>query len=259
MPLTWFGGCASLSIDPSNVPIELGADAFRTVVQTAAAEWSAADCGSGSGPSFRFVPYPDCPHGAEWLASGPNSNTVSFRTRWGDDAYHVAGAIAITITTFHASTGELRDADTELNLRAQGNADGFDFTTGVPSPSATIVYLPAVLTHELGHAQGLAHSTVPSAIMWFQAAVGTEQSALDNDDIMGICNVYPSMRATSCDPRPVGGFTCGSPGCGCRIRELPTGPGALEWVVLSGSILAIRLLRTRRSNRDNGANPTEPR
>ena len=242
-PLSWTGGCASLSVDPRNLPSTITLDVFRQTVQTAANAWAVADCG-GAPPSFHFVPFADCPHGAEWNASGANANTVSFRTHWGDDAFHAAGAIAVTITTFNPNTGELRDSDTELNLASPTNPDGFAFTTDAPSPTAAD--LPTVLTHELGHAQGLAHSPIDTAVMWFRAGLGEQRRTLQRDDIDGICAIYPSGRAATCDPTPHGGFECAPPGCSCGVpgaSPKSRGVGAL-------ALLSLLLMGRRRPRFD---------
>jgi MYXO-CTERM domain-containing protein len=213
-PLAWPGACASLSLDPRNVPQDIGLDGFRSVVTDAMNRWSSVDCGTGAHPTFHFVAYPDCPHGAEWNPHDANANVITFRTSWNDDAYHVPGAIAVTITTFNSMTGEIRDSDTELNLHTSDNPDGFDFTTGEPRPDAAD--LPTVITHELGHAQGLAHSQMTTAVMWFRAGLGEQRRELTPDDIDGICTIYPSTRSAACDPNPRGGFTCAT-GCGCSV------------------------------------------
>ena len=59
---------------------------------------------------------------------GQNSNTIAFRPRWNDDAIHRPGAIAITIATFDSFTGEIFDADMEMNDFE------FDFSTNPHQP-----------------------------------------------------------------------------------------------------------------------------
>jgi hypothetical protein len=242
IPLAWPGGCASLSIDPGVLPPGLTRDAFRAEVTAAAGRWAAADCGGGAAPSFHLVDYPDCPHGAEYNRTGRNANTVSFRTRWGDDAFHPPDAIAVTITSFVADTGAIRDADTEINLRSDANPSGFLFSTGAPDPESAD--LPTILTHELGHAHGLAHSDVTSAVMWFSAGRGEQRRALDADDVAGVCAIYPPGRGAPCDPEPRGGFEC-APGCHCHAALASrTGAGATP-AILALALAAIKRRRPR--------------
>jgi hypothetical protein len=241
VPIAWAGGCASISIDPRNIPSGITLDQFRQEVSNAATRWSGADCGSGATPSFHFVAYPDCPHGAEWNPNGRNANTVSFRTTWGDDANHPPDAIAVTITTFGLDDGLIDDADTELNVRTSSNPNGFVFTVGTPAGNQ--VDLPTVLTHEMGHAQGLAHAQTRQAIMWFSAGLGQQTRNLFADDIAGICTIYPPSRQASCSPDPHGGFECAT-GCGCRVAGAPT-TSRHALVILILAVSAMRSVRSR--------------
>ncbi len=246
LPLAWPGGCASISIDPRNVPEFIGVTTFRTVVLGAMDRWASADCGGATHPSFHLVQYPDCAHGAEWNSGAANANVVTFRTTWEHDAYHVPSAIAVTITTFASATGDIRDADTELNLRSAANPDGFDFTTDVPTANAAD--LATVVTHELGHSQGLAHSGEPGAVMWFRAGLGEQRARLDADDMLGICTIYPSSRVAACDPAPRGGFTC-DPGCGCAVpgRGSSSRSTRLAWIAFAVAAIAARRRQTSRA------------
>ena len=236
-PLAWAGACASLSIDQRNLPAGISRDVFRSEVTAAASRWAHASCAGGE-PSFHFVDYPDCAHGAEWNARSRNSNVVSFRTTWGDDEFHPPDAIAVTITTFTNSTGAIQDSDTELNTRAVGNPGGFVFTVGAPGSGDAD--LPTVLSHELGHAQGLAHSNVRSALMWFAAGRNEQRRNLDADDIAAICAIYPNGRTATCDPEPRGGFDCPQ-GCGCAVPGY--GNSKRSRIALAAALVAMLGLR----------------
>jgi hypothetical protein len=246
--VAWAGGCASLSIDPRLLPANISVDQFRAEVLAAANRWSAAVCPGGASPSFHFVAYPDCPHRAEWNPSGPNANTVSFRPTWSDDAFHPPEAVAVTITTFNPDTGELRDADTEINLAGPTNPNGFTFTLDPNDRSAAD--LPTILTHELGHSHGLAHSMVDTAVMWFNAGQSGPRRALTADDTAGICAIYPPGRSAACNPEPPRGFQCAPPGCSCRApgRAAPGQRSSLGVILTlaSGAALGLRARRRRR-------------
>jgi hypothetical protein len=93
--------------------------------------------------------------------------------------------------------------------------------------------LLSILTHEAGHFLGLAHSPLPNATMYAFYEQGTNDwRTLSDDDIAGICSIYPPDRAAlPCDFTPPGGF---APECalgvtkgGCSLgrggSESPTG------------------------------------
>lgn len=136
---------------------------------------------------------------------------------------HSAGIIALTTTTFDRATGQLVDADIELN-----GAD-FYFTTvdgpvcddpASPPRCASDGTCPAgqtcfrdhcldtgcartdiqnTVTHEAGHVVGLDHATYdhPEATMAATAPLGEiAKRTLAEDDVQGICDIYPAGGAT---------------------------------------------------------------
>lgn len=243
-PLHWAGRCVSLSLDPAVLPAGIPLPQVEQELRSAAARWTNVQCGGGS-PSFSWYVLSNCSADAGYNPRGPNSNRVAFLSTWGVDAFHEPDAIAITVTTFDTSNGELRDADTDINLRTATNPNGFTFTLGVPG--STEVDLPTVLTHELGHSLGLGHSTVRSAVMWYAAGLGEQRRELTQDDSDGLCAVYPPGRSATCDPTPPHGFQCAT-GCRCSTPGLPSrgrGSSASPLALL----IALRFARSRRPRR----------
>jgi MYXO-CTERM domain-containing protein len=121
--------------------------------------------------------------------------------------------VALTTLTYRKDTGELLDADMEVNatlkLIAQDPIprDGFDLLT--------------VFTHEAGHFLGLAHSDTPKATMFASYDPGTvDQRTQKQDDVDGICAAYPpdgkrptaagAVAAEACDPRKTPSVESGS-------------------------------------------------
>src|SRR5581483_9427339 len=100
--------------------------------------------------------------------------------------------LALTTLTFNADTGQILDADIELNTRTG------QITTSTPVGPGDYD-LQSILTHETGHFLGLAHSGHPEAVMFSQyKPQSTSMRMLVQDDIDGICSVYgTSMRPTS--------------------------------------------------------------
>jgi len=90
------------------------------------------------------------------------------------------------------------------------------------------------LTHEVGHLIGLDNSSDPSVVMHGASQLGdVDKRTLKQDDIDGLCAIYPQGRDPSAEPAcrtpDAGGPPSGdagpgpapSSGCGCA-----SGPGA---------------------------------
>ncbi len=137
-----------------------------------------------------------------------------------------ANTLALTTVTFLVDTGEILDADMELNGwngdtgLAQDGTGGWYFTCGDPD-LATCVAPPYgqsgcswidvgnTVTHEVGHMIGLDHVCVgsypapynacpsPLPVMAPTAVVGeTRKRTLSPDDVEAICTIYPAGAAT---------------------------------------------------------------
>jgi hypothetical protein len=86
---------------------------------------------------------------------------------------------------------------TEINYNTNGvintasiylNEDHYDFTSTPGMPVGKKIYLKDVVTHELGHFTGLAHSEVLNSTMFYSNFPG--QSGLAADDVAGIRSKY---------------------------------------------------------------------
>lgn len=98
--------------------------------------------------------------------------------------------------------GDIHDVDIHVNLR--------DYQFSLDGASGTQDFR-SVLTHELGHALGLPHSTDSRATMSI-AGSGTRWRSLENADRDAICALYPGTGLPRCgDP---GGASC-PPGLTC--------------------------------------------
>src|SRR2546421_6188655 len=237
--LFWASRGHSYQIDSRGTPDVPSASAFDAV-RKSFATWAAVSC---SDLAFDEVPPAPTDRRIGYVQGATNRNLVLWRTQtcasavpandpcltqggcsnkydcWDGDS----SAIATTTTTSVTSTGEILDADIELNDPA------FTFTTadGPPcAPGGTRVGCVAydvqnTITHEAGHTMGLGHSSDPNATMYAFAPNGdTSKRMLHADDVRGICDIYPKDGPTSVSPgvTPPGNA---APGGGCGSSGAP--------------------------------------
>lgn len=200
-----------------------------------------------------------------WDVNGSSTvNCADKHNCWdADDPAHASDrVIALTTVSYVAGTGEIVDADMELNAWDGGGPSppGFYFTC-VDPPAPTCSQVPGgagcistdvqnVVTHEAGHVLGLAHSSDPTATMYASSIEGeTTKRTLAPDDIQtaqggGICDVYPAGLATSvcfgsgavATRAP---STCEQPSSGCGCGTV----GVDGWLGLAALALTLRGLR----------------
>src|SRR4051812_41170518 len=205
-PLAWRSSCVTIGVQQLGDPRDgFSADDIGQVVEQAFGAWMHADCG-GSPPSIEvnLIGQIECGI-SEYNSKAGNANVVIFRSgKW---PYPGAeNAIGLTTTRFDTETGDLWDADIELN------GQDTQFSIGDP---VTGYDLLSVLTHEGGHFLGLSHSQDPTATMkalYSPALDGTNFRSLADDDVNGICTIYPPGRTpatTSCVNRHGFSSQCG--------------------------------------------------
>jgi hypothetical protein len=163
---------------------------------------------------------------------------------------HDARYLALTTTTYRVSTGEIIDADIEVNGTSEGVRGGFPFTC-VDPPATTcsridqqgciFMDLRNTITHEVGHVVGFAHDAVPGSAMNGQASAGeVGKRWLHADDVAGMCAVYPRGARTT---------TCGEAG-GCGTRAAPGG-----WLAPLAAGMLLWWIRPRRRARQDTTTP----
>lgn len=253
-PLAWRSSCVTVGVQQQGSPKQgLGYDDVAAVVEQAFGAWQQADCGDGEGPSIEIKLIGPIECGlSEYNQKVGNANVVLFRE---DDWPYVgaANAIGLTTTRFDTRTGDLWDADIELN------AVGQSLSIGDPIQGDDLL---SVLTHEAGHFLGLSHSRDQEATMrevYDPGRDGDSFRSLAQDDVDGICAIYPVGRkpaTTSCENRHGFSSQCGadqplpdeSSGCSLNTRAgaVPSRAGLVAMLLAVCLAARRRLARTGR-------------
>jgi hypothetical protein len=262
----WPQGCIPFAVQRAgSVSDDISAATLEAIVEDAFRVWSEVPCSGGSTPELAAgsqgpircdaVEY-DCKLPEE------NSNLIMFRDDFIDmDPGLNARVLALTTLTANLRTGELFDADIEINTRDEDFAldAGGGIDLNEPSDLRGVVY------HELGHLLGLSHSLENGALMR-AAYEGTVEP--QSDDIEGICAALSTgARDPICNTLELGAdagclghdVSCtrsrpaaGEPeprGCACELVGTASGSSspaqrgaALAWV--TGALLFRRLRRS---------------
>ena len=261
-PLFWSSKCLSFDVQRDASPAQVDLATARATMQAAFDSWTSADCpvdpvtcvGSphtGLHPSIsvRDLGPVTCDQ-VEYNQTLGNANMIVFRDgTWPHPDGDVT--LALTTVTFSPDSGEIYDADMEINSNPKVNT----VTTG----DAHVVYdLQSIMTHESGHFLGLAHTQAQNttSVMYARYKEGaTFMRHLAEDDVCAICAAYDPKRSTVCEPTPRHGLalTCGGGdtgnttkgGCHCALvgQDAGLSPYALS---LSALALVVGLARRRK-------------
>lgn len=208
-PLYWKNACTGYSIQ-NLASRQVSFNDASEQISRAFSRWTGKSCTNEMAPGSRVsidvrdVGPVTCTQ-VQYNKDQGNANIIMFR----DDAWphnDPNNTLALTTVTYSPDTGEIYDADMEINtfgakvtLADPVPTDGYDFAS--------------IVTHEAGHFLGLAHSGDEHATMFAQYQPGsTTKRELAPDDVLGICAAYKpnGMRATAagelaadpCDPTP---------------------------------------------------------
>lgn len=256
--LYWKNACISYSIN-KDASRTIPFDVAKEVIDSSFATWTSVKCAETAQPPGISVSNAGVATCAEvrYNNDGPNQNLIVFR----DDGWPYQdpnSTLGLTTVTFNVETGEIYDADMEIN------SSGRNLSVGDPVPP-TGFDLASVITHEAGHFFGLSHATNPTSTMYASYKPGsTALRSLTADDIAGICAIYPTptiriatpvpsqqqdeiVPAGECDPTPRHGLTaaCEAPKSNEKC-DCSTGPRAPWSGIASLTVVTAGLLRMRR-------------
>ncbi|MDP8998825.1 MAG: matrixin family metalloprotease [Myxococcota bacterium] len=249
VPLWWRNACVSYDLQQDGTSVFPGKTAAH-IVDAAFAKWTSATCGNGGFPSVAAVNLgPVACDQVQYNSGDGNQHVIVFRNPWPhpEDRLNTLG---LTTVTFDPDTGELYDADTEINASVSLSVDGSNGND-----------FESIITHEAGHFLGMAHSVDADATMF--AFYASTMRTLHPDDVDGICTIYPpgggrsvdpsvsptaTIAADGCDPTPRHGFAsrCSPNGC-TLVSRGAVGVASPGGVVAAGfALLGVASVRRRR-------------
>ncbi len=247
-PVFWPKPCVQYSLQ-EDASKQVPLDTVRSIFKTAFDTWMNAPCSAGGNPRILVTETePVACDAHEYNQTQGNANIMVFR----DDQWPYGGSkstLALTTVTYNIDTGEIYDADMELNSAN---------TTFTTTDTNVVFDLLSVVTHETGHFLGLSHSAMLSATMFPDYMEGdTSLRVLDADDIAAICTVYPPGEPVlaTCDSTPRHGFSslCAADQASEEGGCCSVAPGAPRGGALGGALSAVAalLLAARRSRRQS--------
>lgn len=262
VPLFWRNSCVGYNLNRA-ASRQVSFEDAANGLSRAFTKWTGSSCPTEGGGSSRVsidvrdLGPAECGQ-VKYNQNQNNQNVIVFRDeKW---PHGSGNTLALTTVTFNPETGEIYDADMEINTFDQRVTltdpvppDGYDFAS--------------IVTHEAGHFLGIAHSGDQRATMFANYSPGaTAMRNLTADDVAGVCSIYrPDGTRTvldgkvtqgpSCDPTPRHGFTreCAPPASGgvcSKSAVTPRDPaGSARAAALLGLLGLVALSRRARGAR----------
>lgn len=234
IPVWWASACVSYDLQ-QDASKQVPYDVADAMFATAFAKWTSIECPGSSAYSTGRVSIdvrdlgPVACDKVQYNQDQPNQHVIIFHDDgWPYDDQN--NTLGLTTITYDPDTGEIYDADMEINTSVP-------LTVGDPVPQDGYDF-ESIITHESGHFLGMAHSGDERATMFAHYALGTTtMRTLTADDLSGLCSIYlpdgdrvvdPSVTSDgsgkmpegTCDPTPRHGFStqCAqAPSKGCDV------------------------------------------
>jgi len=243
--LFWKSRDISYKINPSGAGVPL-AEAVGAV-KRAFFTWASPSC---TDVYFSFAGLTSTTSSNLTLGSGTSpdlDNVIVWHANWPpagvNDGSVTADMVSLTTLIYIADTGEIADADIDLN----GNSK---FWTTSDDRTKVVYDIQDVMTFEVGHLLGLGNSGHPDATMYPDLKEGDlKKRDLHQDDIDGLCFIYPFEGATptgagqSIPPPQI----TGAPGCSLGAASARGSAGVVVLFLWLLATLATRRRRLRLS------------
>lgn len=151
-----------------------------------------------------------------------------------DERFFGPGVVAVTALSYNQGSGKIDSGEILINQTANRSfclSASKSASTCTPGGAGTFnrIYLGDVVTHELGHLMGLAHSEVRKSSMFYLATKG--QYSPDSDDVSGLYDIYGTSNKGMIKGVVKGGS--GVPVFGAHVQVISSRTGALAGAAIS--------------------------